>query len=217
MPQKHKSRNNRVLRLDEDKNTDTDSSSSVHSGKDGLNSAQGRRHCSLNAPRTSIAGSEAGYDPWNPRQQILEQEPIYFLKEELGRGGFGTIHKAVDVSTGDVHAAKKFHHDDWKKEVDILISLSHVSGIIDLIINPCLTFFTKEHIVKFVKFSEEQQLLLVMEYLPLGNLAYQACQHFITEEETLQILCQGLQALDYLYSYSPPLTHRDIKSINILV
>ena len=69
--------------------------------------------------------------------------------------------------------------------------------------------------MKFVNYSEEQQPLLVMEYLPLGNLA---CQDFIiTEEETLQILFQGLQALDYLHSHSPPLAHRDIKPANILV
>ena len=68
--------------------------------------------------------------------------------------------------------------------------------------------------MKFVNYSEEQQPLLVMEYLPLGNLA---CQDFITEEETLQVLCQGLQALEYLHSHFPPLAHRDIKPANILV
>ncbi len=56
--------------------------------------------------------------------------------------------------------------------------------------------------------------MLVMEYLPLGNLA---CQDYITEEENLQILCQGLQALEYLHSQSLPLAHRDIKPENILV
>ncbi len=68
--------------------------------------------------------------------------------------------------------------------------------------------------MEFVDFSEGQKPLLVMEYLPLGNLA---CQDFITEEETLQILCQGLQALKYLHSHSPPLAHRDIKPKNILI
>ena len=77
---------------------------------------------------------------YSPRYEPPGQEPIYLLKEELGRGGFGTVHKAVDVSTGDVHAAKKFHHGDWKKEVDILTELSHVSVIIDLTIDLCLTF-----------------------------------------------------------------------------
>ena len=46
----------------------------------------------------------------SPGQESPRQRPIYLLEEELGRGGFGTVHKAVDVSTGEVHAAKKFHH-----------------------------------------------------------------------------------------------------------
>lgn len=67
--------------------------------------------------------------------------------------------------------------------------------------------------MEFVDFSKEQALL-VMEYLPLGNLAF---QDFITEEETLKILCQGLQALKYLHSHSPPLAHQDIKPENIFL
>ena len=76
----------------------------------------------------------------SPRQKSPRQKPIYLLEEEFGHGGFGTVYKAVDVSTGDVRAAKKFHHGDWKKEVDILTELSHVSLIIDLMIDLCLTF-----------------------------------------------------------------------------
>ncbi len=56
--------------------------------------------------------------------------------------------------------------------------------------------------------------MLVMEYMPLGNLA---CQIYITEEENLKVLYQGLHALKYLHSHSPPLAHRDIKPANILV
>ena len=77
----------------------------------------------------------------SPRYEPPGQEPIYLLKEELGRGGFGTVYKAVDVSMGDVYAAKKFHYGNWKKEVNILTELSHVSVIIDLMIDLCLTFY----------------------------------------------------------------------------
>ena len=62
----------------------------------------------------------------------LGQQPIYLPKEELGRGAFGTVNKVVDVSTGYEYAGKKFHHGSWKKEVDILKGLSHVSVIIHL-------------------------------------------------------------------------------------
>lgn len=62
--------------------------------------------------------------------------------------------------------------------------------------------------MEFVDFLEEHEPLLVMEYLPRGNLARQSD---ITEEGTLQILYQGLKALEYLHSQTPPLVHRDIK------
>ncbi len=44
------------------------------------------------------------------------------------------------MSTGDVYAAKKFHHGNWKKEVEILMRLLYVSVAIDLMINHYLTF-----------------------------------------------------------------------------
>ena len=55
------------LRLSGDKDANTDSSSSIHSRIDGSASEQDGRHCSLDTSWTSIIGSEAGYDPANPR------------------------------------------------------------------------------------------------------------------------------------------------------
>lgn len=54
-----------------------------------------------------------------------------------------------------------------------------------------------------------------MEYLPLGNLADQNEISRVTEWETVTLLCQGLDALDYLHSRG--IVHRDIKPENILV
>ena len=60
-------------------------------------------------------------------QDACRQQPIYLLDQELGRGSFGTVHKAVNVSTARVCAAKKSHDRKWhKQEVGILRELSHV-------------------------------------------------------------------------------------------
>lgn len=54
-----------------------------------------------------------------------------------------------------------------------------------------------------------------MEYLHHGNLADQHEISRITEWETATLLCQGLDALDYLHSRR--IVHRDLKPENILV
>ena len=57
--------------------------------------------------------------------------------------------------------------------------------------------------------------MLVMEYLPLGNMRDQHEDSPITVEETITILHQGLTALEYLHSEG--IAHRDIKPANILI
>ncbi len=61
--------------------------------------------------------------------QSQRRQPIYLPEEELGRGNFGRINKVVNVSTGDEHAGKEFYGGNWKKEVEILRKVSHVSVV----------------------------------------------------------------------------------------
>ena len=56
---------------------------------------------------------------------------------------------------------------------------------------------------------------LVMPYLPLGNLEDLHNESSITVEETLALLFQGLNALQYLHLRG--VAHRDLKPENILV
>lgn len=70
--------------------------------------------------------------------------------------------------------------------------------------------------MKFVDHDAERKYpRLIMEYLPLGNLEEQNRISRITEWETVTLLCQGLDALDYLHSRKT--VHRDLKPANILV
>ena len=52
---------------------------------------------------------------------------IYHFIKKVGSGGFGTVHKVVNVSTGQVYAAKKFNKGTARKEVRLLKRISHVS------------------------------------------------------------------------------------------
>ena len=56
---------------------------------------------------------------------------------------------------------------------------------------------------------------MILEYLPLGNLENQHKQQSITDQESLIILCQSLDALTSVHENG--IVHRDIKPENILV
>ncbi|KAK4985842.1 hypothetical protein LTR50_005696 [Elasticomyces elasticus] len=122
---------------------------------------------------------------------------IYILLQELGRGAFGRVYKAVDVSTGTMYAGKAFCYPGWQAEVEAMKRASH------------------QRIVQFVDFRAEPAPLLVMEYLPLGSLEDQHRDAPIAEEEAVALFYQGFQAIDYLHSQG--YAHRDIKPANILV
>ena len=52
--------------------------------------------------------------------------PIYLKQDVLGSGLSGTVHRAVDVSNGNLYAAKVLKGDIWLEEVNTLRRLSHV-------------------------------------------------------------------------------------------
>ena len=53
-------------------------------------------------------------------------------------------------------------------------------------------------------------LVLIMEYMPLGNLNEIHLQEALSAKEAKLVLFQTLQALAYLYDQKS-ITHRDIK------
>ncbi|KAL8855699.1 MAG: hypothetical protein Q9178_007665 [Gyalolechia marmorata] len=73
-------------------------------------------------------------------------------------------------------------------------------------------FSSVDHIVHFVALLENPSPYLILEYLPMGNLG---AQEWITDTESLTILCQGLDALTAVHEEG--IVHRDVKPENILI
>ncbi|KAI9155799.1 putative serine/threonine-protein kinase PRKY [Paramyrothecium foliicola] len=122
---------------------------------------------------------------------------------ELGRGGQAIVSRMWDVSTGLEYAVKspretKFCHL-LGAEISLLKQISH------------------NHIVNMIGLWTTEPPQMLLEYIPLGTLITQHKEQALSGEETLDILCQCLSALQYIHELEKPIIHRDIKPGNILV
>lgn len=162
----------------------------------------------LRSADTSLALSEA---------LSSTRRPVYLKFKELGKGSYGRVYMAVNASTGFEYAVKEFFHGKGRNEViEIMRGLRHVGyNFASIILRQQTANFLQEHIVGFVDFQKERNPLLVMEYLPLGNLEMQHQSSHIVDTDMMLIFRQCLGALDYLHSRD--ITHRGLKPQNILV
>lgn len=148
-------------------------------------------------------------DNTNDEQTINPTIPGYDIQEEIGRGGMGVVHRAIQKATGQQVALKIILPDQSVKEEDKKFFIREASILSQL-----------EHprIVRFLEFGlADEQLFLAMEYVQSIDLE----QLLVTQSETSRIRiicgisCQVLEALEFAHSRS--LIHRDIKPSNFLV
>ncbi|KAK5188662.1 hypothetical protein LTR92_011315 [Exophiala xenobiotica] len=103
------------------------------------------------------------------------RRPVYLKREELGKGAFGRVRKVLDATTGYEYAGKEFFHKNgWEKEVEIMKYLRH------------------PHIVQFVDSRTAPNPFIVMEYLPLGNLAAQDQVSSVSDTDML-VICNQMR------------------------
>jgi serine/threonine protein kinase len=130
----------------------------------------------------------------------------YRILDILGQGGMGAVYRAVDENLDITVAIKEnsFFSDDYarqfQREAKILASLRH----------PNLPRVFDYFVI------EGQAQYLVMDYIEGNDLRqWMSRGDDITEIEALQIGIAICNALIYLHSRVPAITHRDIKPGNI--
>lgn len=177
---------------DDDDEDDDDSSSS--SSKSSTRS-QGERRTSFSVPGGK--GEEC--------EGLMAGQ--YRMGKLIGRGGFGTVHKALNVNTGQIVAIKRFHAAKITKsklaavmaEADVLEKLNH------------------SNVVKFIGYVKTQDFLhLVLEYVEEGALSDVLKDYGrFPENITALYTAQMLKGLAYLHEQR--VIHRDIKGANVLL
>jgi len=140
------------------------------------------------------------------RQIVTVGDPHrkYTKLEKIGQGASGTVFTAIETSTGIEVAIKQMNLKQQPKK--------------ELIINEIVVMKANRHsnVVNFLDaYLVEDELWVVMEYLPGGSLTNVVTETCMEEGQIAAVCREVLMALDFLHKGY--VIHRDIKSDNILL
>lgn len=139
-----------------------------------------------------------------------EFEEFAWIKGELiGRGSFGSVYLALNVTTGEMLAVKQVVLSKIATNLDGINALhKEVETMKDL---------DHENIVQYLGFERQGRIYsLFLEYVGGGSIA--SCMKFYGgfEEPLIRFICrQVLRGLEYLHANG--ILHRDLKADNLLL
>ena len=126
---------------------------------------------------------------------------------KIGEGNssdiFLGIYRGIEIAEKRLHLNKEKNITEFKREVSSFISLNH----------PYLLIF-------FGVIAEPKHLSIITEYCPGGNLhelLYKKKHIYLSWKIRKEFLLQIAIGMNYLHTNNPPILHRDLKSLNILL
>lgn len=149
-----------------------------------------------------------GKTPRSARATTLKTINGYVFNSVLGRGQYGTVYKAMTVTSHDVCAIKVIskakvtgseHEKSLQREINVLAFLNH------------------PNIVRLHDFFEDSEnYYLVMDLCPGGELQEYIMKNGKVKEETAALLFQQIVSA-IAYCHSSGIVHRDIKPANVMI
>ena len=137
---------------------------------------------------------------------IIKSNTIKILRK-IGEGNssdiFLGIYRGIEIAEKRLHLNKEKNITEFKREVSSFISLNH----------PYLLIF-------FGVIAEPKHLSIITEYCPGGNLhelLYRKKHIYLSWKIRKEFLLQIAIGMNYLHTNNPPILHRDLKSLNILL
>ena len=137
-------------------------------------------------------------DPGNPLKLFTMN------KEQIGRGGFGTVFQGRRVGNRREIAIKKISHltdkEQWSNldEIYFLDKLDH----------PCIVPYDSSY-----RYRDE--LWIIMEFLAGGTLSEVCKRNRLEEGHMAYLVLKMLEGIDYVHKQG--YVHRDLKSANVML
>ena len=137
-------------------------------------------------------------------------EEIEFGTEDIGKGTFGEVKKGVWRKE---IIAVKFLKEDMHLQEDIVKTFIEECHMLKNLRHPNILLFMGAG-------TKGPSYYIVTEFCDSGNL-FELLHHYsnyeLSWEERRRIALEIARGMNYLHSFQPPIVHRDLKSMNVLL
>ena len=129
------------------------------------------------------------------------------ILELIGEGSFGKVYKVKQKNTNNIYAMKVLNKSYLIKKKLLRYAITECNVLKQ---SDC-PFIIKLH----YSFQTPENLYMILDYCPIGDLSYQILLNLFEEDEAKYYIAELILAIEYLHNKD--IIYRDLKPENILI